>query len=95
MASKLSNAEVRERLTAIDGWELRGSEIARTYTFKNFSQSIAFVNQMAEYAERVNHHPDILVTWNKVTLRVFTHDAGGLTDKDFALASEANAQARS
>jgi 4a-hydroxytetrahydrobiopterin dehydratase len=88
----LSDAEVEQRLaTAASGWH-RGSPepaaIARELTFADFAAAIAFVNRVAEQAERLNHHPDILVHgWNHVRLTVSTHSEGGLTDADFELAA--------
>jgi 4a-hydroxytetrahydrobiopterin dehydratase len=66
-----------------------GNSIVRELSFSDFPAAIAFVNQVAELAERANHHPDILVHgWNKVRLTLSTHSAGGLTEADFALAGE-------
>ena len=99
MAARLSNAEIQSHLAGLGcrlgEWELRGKEISRAFTFKDFVEAIAFVNRIAKYAEESAHHPDISISWNKVTLSVTTHDAGGLTEKDFALAANANAQAGS
>ena len=67
-------------------WKSDGQIISRTYEFKDFPAAMEFVNTVAELAEQVQHHPDIDVRWNKVTLALTTHDAGGLTEKDFALA---------
>lgn len=88
--SKLSEREVKDELARVPEWSEFGGQIQRTYQFKNFVASMAFVNTVAEYAERVQHHPDILVRWNKVTLTVSTHDAGGITQKDFDLARHAD-----
>ena len=73
-------------LEGIPGWIETGEAIQRTVTLHDFAESMALVNQIAAEAERVNHHPDILVRYNKVTLTLSTHDAGGLTGKDFDLA---------
>jgi 4a-hydroxytetrahydrobiopterin dehydratase len=67
-------------------WERRGTEIRRTFEFKGFPGSIGFVNRVARAAERSDHHPDIDVRWNKVTLALSTHSEGGITEKDFSLA---------
>jgi 4a-hydroxytetrahydrobiopterin dehydratase len=72
-------------------WRSDGQIISRTYEFKDFPAAMKFVNTVAELAEQVQHHPDIDVRWNKVTLALTTHDAGGLTEKDFALARACDA----
>lgn len=64
--------------------------IQRTYQFKDFVTAIAFVNTIAQFAESAQHHPDILIRYNKITLTLSTHDAGGVTEKDFALAAQAD-----
>jgi 4a-hydroxytetrahydrobiopterin dehydratase len=70
------------------GWELNAKgEIQRQLKFKDFRGSMLFVGAVAHLAESMDHHPDILIQWNKVTLSVLTHSAGGLTDLDFRLAS--------
>lgn len=87
---KLSEEEVHEQLRSCNGWEKRGDEIVKTYSFQTFMQSIQFVNQLAEVAEKMNHHPDIDIRYNKVSLLLTTHDASGLTENDFSLAKKAN-----
>jgi 4a-hydroxytetrahydrobiopterin dehydratase len=82
----LTETEIRERLKHLSGWERRWNEIRRTWSFADFAGSIAFVNRVAEIAEAANHHPDIDIRYSKVTLALSTHDAGGLTAQDFALA---------
>ena len=72
------------------GWSLRGNEIVRTFVFADFVAAMRFVNAVAEAAEAADHHPDIDIRYNKVTLALTTHDSGGLTEKDFALAAEAD-----
>jgi 4a-hydroxytetrahydrobiopterin dehydratase len=87
----LSPEEARARLAGVPGWELQGDTIRRKYAFKDFKESIAFVIKVALLAERADHHPDILVEYSKVTLTLSTHDAGGLSDADFALARAVDA----
>ena len=72
-------------------WKKKGVTIARMYQFKDFPAAIKFVNAAARLAEQAWHHPDIDIRWNKVTLVLTTHDAGGLTEKDFALARKFDA----
>jgi 4a-hydroxytetrahydrobiopterin dehydratase len=80
--------EVTLRLRTVPHWSLRAQTIRRTYTFDRFLGSIDFVNRIARKAEKAHHHPDIDIRFNKVTLKLTTHDAGGLTRKDFSLARE-------
>jgi 4a-hydroxytetrahydrobiopterin dehydratase len=82
----LSENQIRDRLARLPGWERRGSEIRRTWTFADFDSSMAFVNKVAALARSADHHPDIDIRYSKVTLALRTHDAGGLTAKDFDLA---------
>jgi 4a-hydroxytetrahydrobiopterin dehydratase len=83
----LSSSEAVARLAELPGWRLEGDEIVRQFTFADFVAAMRFVNLVAVEAERVGHHPDIDISWNKVQLALTSHDAGGLTDKDFALAA--------
>jgi 4a-hydroxytetrahydrobiopterin dehydratase len=84
--SLLTETEIRERLERLPGWERRGSEIRRTWSFADFAGSMAFVNRVAELAEAADHHPDVDIRYSMVTLALSTHSAGGLTARDFALA---------
>ena len=90
---KMDAAQIAPALTSIPNWTQSGDVISRTFQFKNFPAAMKFVNAVADLAEASWHHPDIDVRWNKVTLALTTHDAGGLTEKDFALAREFNALA--
>lgn len=87
---KLSGTEVTKRLAGLKDWKKKQSAITRTFTFKDFVRAMGFVTSVAIEAEKANHHPDIDIRWNKVTLTLSTHDAGGLTEKDFALAKIAD-----
>jgi 4a-hydroxytetrahydrobiopterin dehydratase len=84
--SRLDEAAIAQALRQAPGWERTGSEITRTYRFKDFSEALAFVNRVGDLAERAGHHPDIDIRYNAVKLTLSTHDAGGLTSKDFELA---------
>jgi 4a-hydroxytetrahydrobiopterin dehydratase len=75
----------------VPDWKKKSATISRTFVFKDFPAAIIFVNAVAKPAEKANHHPDIDIRWNKVTLVLTTHDAGGLTEKDFALAKKFDA----
>ena len=90
MTTRMSEREIAAALAQADGWAETGGQIQRTYQFDDFLGAMAFVNRIADYAERAQHHPDILIRYSKVTLSVNTHDAGGITAKDFALAEEAD-----
>jgi len=83
---KLNAARIKTGLAAVSDWKKKSSTITRTYQFKDFPAAVRFVNAVARIAEKAWHHPDIDIRWNKVTLTLTTHDAGGLTDKDFKLA---------
>jgi 4a-hydroxytetrahydrobiopterin dehydratase len=87
----LTPAQVETELRAVPRWSKQGQSIARTFQFKDFAAAIAFVNQVAALAEEAWHHPDIDVRWNAVTLALTTHDAGGLTERDFSLAASIDA----
>ena len=73
-------------LSALPNWKREGKAIVRTYDRRDFAGAIAFVNAIARVAEAANHHPDIAISWNNVTVETWSHDAGGLTHRDFALA---------
>lgn len=85
---KLSAVQIKSALAAVPGWARTGAAISRTYQFKDFPAAVQFVNAVAEIAEQAWHHPDIDIRWNKVVLTLTTHDAGGLTEKDFGLAQK-------
>jgi 4a-hydroxytetrahydrobiopterin dehydratase len=78
-------------LMALPQWKRNGQVITRIFQFKDFPAAMKFVNQVADLAEQAQHHPDVDIRWNKVTLALTTHDAGGLTEKDFALAKQFDA----
>jgi 4a-hydroxytetrahydrobiopterin dehydratase len=86
----LSDAEIKTRLVAVPDWQIESGELIRTFLFKDFRQSLTFVNQVGELAEKSGHHPDIDIRYNKVRLALVTHDAGGITAKDFDLAAAAD-----
>jgi 4a-hydroxytetrahydrobiopterin dehydratase len=86
--SSLSDNAVKELLVQIPGWAIRGKSIEREFQFKDFKGSIAFVNKVADLAERQNHHPDICIYYNKVKLVLSTHKIGGLSRNDFILAAK-------
>ncbi len=87
--SLLNQAEVAVRMRNLPGWLTDGQQLSCTYTFENFVEAIAFVNRLVTPAEAAQHHPDLAISYNKVTLQLTTHDAGGLTDLDFLVAESA------
>jgi len=91
----LAPAQVRERLAALPGWTLSadGRAISRQFAFADFRTAFAFMTQVALAAERADHHPEWSNVYNRVEIRLTTHDAGGLTERDFALAAVADAAA--
>ena len=84
---KLTETELTAHLPKLPNWTRTGETIAKTYHFADFTQAMQFVNQVAETAEDVNHHPDMDIRYNKVTLALTTHDSGGLTQNDMDLAA--------
>lgn len=88
---QLSEAQIESALAARTDWARVGDAISRTYAFKDFVQAMAFVDKAAEAAEAAQHHPDILIRYNKVTMTLSTHDAGGISHKDFDLAAKLDA----
>lgn len=83
----LKPTEIRSAQASVPRWCLRGKTIRRELTFPDFVAAMKFVNAVARAAERAQHHPDIDIRWNRVTLTLSTHDAGGLTANDFTLAA--------
>lgn len=91
-AAKLTLSQIELALKDIPEWKLNSNgELERSVTLSGFPQSILYVSSVALLAEAMNHHPDILIQWNKVKLALISHDAGGLTDKDFLLAKQVSA----
>jgi 4a-hydroxytetrahydrobiopterin dehydratase len=86
----LSEHEVKSKLVTVPDWQVESGELVRTFLFKDFRGSLKFVNEVGEAAERAGHHPDIDIRYNKVRLGLVTHDAGGITEKDFDLAARAD-----
>jgi 4a-hydroxytetrahydrobiopterin dehydratase len=90
---KLSEARVRELLPEVPGWELveEGHALSKTFTFRNYYETMAFVNALAYLAHREDHHPDLGVHYNRCVVRFSTHDVGGLSENDFICAAKAEA----
>jgi len=90
--STLSDSQIQDLLSKADGWEKAdvGGQpgIAKTFKTGNFLKGLAFVTQVTVLAEKAGHHPDVVLTYPKVTLQLTSHDAGGLTERDFSLAGD-------
>ena len=90
--TRLNEEQINQRLADVSDWRREGDEIVRDVKFTDFKSAIAFVNRVADEAEALDHHPDILIHgWNNVRLNVMTHSEGGLTAMDFQLAQRINA----
>ena len=87
----LTSEQVASELAQTPDWTVSDGQLTRMVTRKDFRDALLFVNAVGFLAERANHHPDIAISWNKVTLNLVSHSAGGLTGKDFALAREISA----
>lgn len=88
--ARLSEAEIAERLRGVEGWKREGEAIAKTFRLPSFKEAIAFVARVAEAADAADHHPDILIRFRRVTLTYSTHSEGGISEKDFRGAAEAD-----
>lgn len=86
--TKLNSAQISQQQKSIPDWALEEQSLQRTFKFKNFVEAVAFVNRLVEPAEKLGHHPDLIVTYGKVVVTLTTHDAGGLTLNDFMLAQQ-------
>ena len=83
----LTSSELETRLHTIPAWRIETGELTRTFTHKDFRAALAFVNKVGDLAEQAGHHPDIDIRYNKVRLGLVTHDAGGISAKDFDMAA--------
>ena len=82
-----SGPELAARLSSLPSWQVENGELTRTFALKDFRAALRFVNRVGDLAEEAGHHPDIDIRYNRVRLGLITHDAGGLTAKDFDLAT--------
>ncbi|MGZ4121423.1 MAG: 4a-hydroxytetrahydrobiopterin dehydratase [Actinomycetota bacterium] len=85
-APLLSPDEVAARLEGLAGWALDGASITKRYTFQDFRGAVDFLLKLTDAADEQNHHPDVAIHWNELTLTLWTHASGGLTERDFRLA---------
>jgi 4a-hydroxytetrahydrobiopterin dehydratase len=86
----LSEHDIKSKLVTVPDWQIESGELVRTFLFKDFRASLAFVNKVGDAAEQAGHHPDIDIRYNKVRLALVTHDAGGISQEDFDLAAAAD-----
>jgi 4a-hydroxytetrahydrobiopterin dehydratase len=86
MANALNAVEIEKALKTHPAWKLQGGKLVREWTFKNFLEAMIFVNRIAAIAEAAGHHPDIDIRYNRVLLGLVSHDAGGITERDTAMA---------
>lgn len=91
---KLTDPQSEALLRTLPGWSLDGGEILKTYSFKNFYETMAFVNAVAWIAHREDHHPDLTVSYNKCVVRFSTHSVGGLSENDFICAAKVETLSR-
>jgi len=95
MMAKLTADEIAARAAARPDWEVHADQLVRTFTLTSFAHAVLFIGAIAQLAEAANHHPDLrLYDYNRLTVTLTTHSAGGLTDKDFALAAQIDALPR-
>ena len=87
----MSESEVNKELDRLPGWERQGNSIARVFARRTFQGAISFVNTVCEIATRADHHPDIDIRYNRVTLSLITHDSDGITRRDLDLAERIDA----
>ena len=85
---KLSKKEIQEKLKDLKDWQIKGKSIVKTFTLHSFKEAISFVTRVADLAEAANHHPDMLIQYNKVTLTLSTGSEGGVTEHDINLATQ-------
>ena len=86
----LTDEEIQRELTSLNGWQSNGSAIQRVFRFPDFKAAMQFVNKIADAAEQANHHPDIDIRYNTVTMALVSHDSGGVTQRDVRMAATIN-----
>lgn len=90
MDSKLTDTEIRSALDRLAGWHQKEKAIERIFEFPDFKNSMRFVNRIAGEAEEAQHHPDITINYNRVSLALISHDSGGVTERDIKMARRIN-----
>jgi 4a-hydroxytetrahydrobiopterin dehydratase len=92
MKKALTPTEIEDVLRTLPDWKLKDGKLVREWTFRDFAEAMTFVNRIAAIAEEANHHPDIDIRYNRVQLALISHDAGGITNRDAAMASRLTAE---
>ena len=87
MSDTLSHDEIADRLKSLEGWEIVDGQLTKEFKFDAYLDGVDFARRCGELAEEMNHHPDLLIQWRKVTVSLMTHSAGGLTELDFQFAN--------
>ena len=90
-AKKLTDAQIQEHLTQVDGWTIEDGKLHKEFQFDTFVSAFGFMTQLALVAESLNHHPEWFNVYNRVTIDLMTHDAGGISELDFQWAKQADA----
>jgi 4a-hydroxytetrahydrobiopterin dehydratase len=90
----LSDEEIQTRLGELEGWERAGDALRKEFKLDDFKGSVDFLNRVTPVAEEMNHHPDVSISWNKVTMSLSTHSQGGITENDFELARRIDSERR-
>lgn len=88
--NKLSDSDIEEQLSRLSNWRIEGGQLKKDFEFKDFTAAFSFMTYLAKTAEQMNHHPDWSNSYNKVSISLTTHHAGGLTEKDFEFAAAAD-----
>ena len=88
---KLDREQIASQLAELNDWQGAGDKLLKRFKFDNFAEALAFINRVGEIAERHDHHPDITFGWGYAEINLTTHDAGGITSRDFAVAKEIDA----
>lgn len=91
VAEPMSDGEIRDHLKQVSGWQVNGDAIEKTFSFRNYYETIAFVNALAWICNTEDHHPELAVTYNRCVTRFSTHSAGGISRNDFICAAKADA----
>jgi 4a-hydroxytetrahydrobiopterin dehydratase len=89
-SEKLSLQDINEKLTQLEDWRLHDDKLQRQFVFRNFVEAFGFMSQVALLAEAMDHHPEWSNVYNRVNIELTTHDAGGITERDFTLAGRIN-----
>jgi len=86
--AKMPNSLIKKYLKEVNNWKIKNKKLYKEFKFKDFKETLKFVNKIGEIAEKEGHHPDIYFTWGKCNIEIYTHAANGLTENDFILASK-------